>query len=223
MREVFDNSGQDCGINNESQDGYFSEIPGWETEIESNEIIRYSLIDHVNKTVSLEELFSRFYYIDFEETYSPSGWTHKSCCPFPDHDDDTPSFGYNPRENRFFCFGCSRGGKAVQFVSLMDKITLADAANKIINLLDIKYKNIEVCNNGTKEVDELLLSTSNRIRNFIKLNNGSLKFAEDLMWVIDIYLHKHVPRSTIDLSNLKARVNIILKKIESYEQNANNR
>jgi hypothetical protein len=225
MREIFDSSRSDCGSGYEDKVESSPEITGWETEIEYQVNDGYHIIDYINKNISLDDLFSKFYYMNFEETYSPSGWTHKSCCPFPDHQDDTPSFGFNPNENRFFCFGCSRGGKAVQFVSWMDKITLLEAANKITALLEIKDPIIEKGNKNSKEIDNLLLSLSNKFRSFIKNNKDkrSIKFAEDLVWGVDIYLHKHVPRSTLDLANLRARVNIILKKLDSYEQKFNNR
>ncbi len=31
-------------------------------------------------------------------------------CPFPDHEDKTPSFIVTPQENLWNCFGCGRGG-----------------------------------------------------------------------------------------------------------------
>lgn len=34
-------------------------------------------------------------------------------CPFPDHNDSTPSFSYNLDKQLFNCFGCSRGGDVI--------------------------------------------------------------------------------------------------------------
>nr|WP_319393642.1 CHC2 zinc finger domain-containing protein [uncultured Desulfobacter sp.] len=36
-------------------------------------------------------------------------------CPFPDHEDKTPSFVVTPRENLWNCFGCGRGGDIFEF------------------------------------------------------------------------------------------------------------
>ena len=36
-------------------------------------------------------------------------------CPFPDHEDKTPSFTVTPRENLWRCFGCGRGGDIFEF------------------------------------------------------------------------------------------------------------
>jgi DNA primase len=39
-------------------------------------------------------------------------------CPF--HDERTPSFGINPAEKLFYCFGCGEGGDAFKFVQLTE-------------------------------------------------------------------------------------------------------
>ena len=36
-------------------------------------------------------------------------------CPFPDHQDRTPSFRVNPAKGVWHCFGCRRGGSVVDF------------------------------------------------------------------------------------------------------------
>ncbi|MEA2252900.1 MAG: primase [Solirubrobacteraceae bacterium] len=41
-------------------------------------------------------------------------------CPF--HDERTPSFGINPAEKVFYCFGCSEGGDAFKFVQLTEGV-----------------------------------------------------------------------------------------------------
>lgn len=90
-----------------------------------------SLISLVNDKVSLATLFNR-YKIALEDQESSTGWAFKSYCPLPDHDDSSPSFGYNPLENCWNCFGCKRGGGPAQFVHFMERISLEDAANKLL-------------------------------------------------------------------------------------------
>lgn len=36
-------------------------------------------------------------------------------CPFPDHEDNTPSFRVHPDKQVFYCFGCHRGGDLFAF------------------------------------------------------------------------------------------------------------
>lgn len=43
-------------------------------------------------------------------------------CPFPDHQDATPSFSIYPLTHSYFCFGCRKSGKASWFKREMDRI-----------------------------------------------------------------------------------------------------
>lgn len=43
-----------------------------------------------------------------------SGSNYKACCPF--HGEKTPSFNVNPSRGLWKCFGCNRGGDAVEFL-----------------------------------------------------------------------------------------------------------
>lgn len=45
----------------------------------------------------------------------PSGrGRFKACCPFPDHDDKTPSFSIDTTKGLAWCFGCQRGGDIIK-------------------------------------------------------------------------------------------------------------
>jgi DNA primase len=46
-------------------------------------------------------------------------------CPF--HDERTPSFGINPAEKLYYCFGCGEGGDAFKFVQLTEGVGFAGA------------------------------------------------------------------------------------------------
>ncbi len=49
-------------------------------------------------------------------TFSPAGRNELRCrCPFPDHDDGSPSFFVNIEKNVFHCFGCGRSGDLFVF------------------------------------------------------------------------------------------------------------
>lgn len=45
----------------------------------------------------------------FADLKSVGGGKSICCCPFPDHDDSSPSFHLYPN-NSAYCFGCNRGG-----------------------------------------------------------------------------------------------------------------
>src|ERR671931_211186 len=45
---------------------------------------------------------------------------YEGLCPF--HDERTPSFGINPAEKLYYCFGCGEGGDAFKFVQLTEGV-----------------------------------------------------------------------------------------------------
>ena len=51
-------------------------------------------------------------------------------CPFPDHEDNTPSFIVTPSENLWNCFGCNRGGDIFKFDELYFKLDFIQSVNK---------------------------------------------------------------------------------------------
>src|SRR5215216_481503 len=62
-----------------------------------------SIFETLRERVVLRELAERYTEL------KGSGDKLRGRCPFPDHQDDTPSFYVYPDE-RFYCFGCSRHG-----------------------------------------------------------------------------------------------------------------
>lgn len=63
------------------------------------------------------------------------GTAYKSLCPFPDHDENTPSFVVTPSKNICKCFGCDSGGNAISFVAEIEGVTYS----KAIQILKDKY------------------------------------------------------------------------------------
>lgn len=54
-------------------------------------------------------------------------------CPFPDHNDSTPSMKIYKNTNSFFCQWCRRWGTQVDFIMHMNKCSLPEAIKKFIN------------------------------------------------------------------------------------------
>lgn len=53
------------------------------------------------------------------------GASYMGCCPF--HNEKTPSFSVNPAKGFYYCFGCHKGGNAVNFVMELEKLSFPDA------------------------------------------------------------------------------------------------
>lgn len=61
-----------------------------------------------------------------------NGKGYKGICPF--HEDKTPSLSVNPETNLWNCFGCNKGGDAITFVELIDKVDFKTAVNQLSSL-----------------------------------------------------------------------------------------
>jgi DNA primase len=55
----------------------------------------------------------------------PAGTRLKGLCPF--HQEKTPSFSVDPRNNLFYCFGCQTGGDLFKFVMLYERVGFPEA------------------------------------------------------------------------------------------------
>lgn len=56
-------------------------------------------------------------------------------CPL--HDDKTPSFSVNTRENLFYCFSCGRGGGIIQYLMKYEGLSIDEAVQKVCRLAQI--------------------------------------------------------------------------------------
>lgn len=64
---------------------------------------------------------------------------HVGCCPNPNHQDDTPSFSYDPKLYRYKCFGCGHTVDLVDAIMQTDRCTFLEACEKTFELADITY------------------------------------------------------------------------------------
>ncbi|CAB4197048.1 Zinc finger, CHC2-type [uncultured Caudovirales phage] len=106
-------------------------------------------------------------------------------CPFKSHKngrESTASFKYYDETNSFFCHGCSIGGNATRFVSVMDDTSIVVAADKIIKLFsdNIDNNSCFLIENNYSERLEILLDLSDAVRDFQStfLDDKSREFIE---------------------------------------------
>lgn len=163
------------------------------------------------------------YNIDFEQRHSPAGWTHSACCPFPDHNDRTPSFSFNSKENIFNCFGCGSRGGSVEFVSRMSGRQPLDVAKEFLRHMNQDEMSlIETIDDGeTTRSDELLLTFSKEVHGFNKLhrnNTKAQKYVDKLTWVVDCYLEKHALDGSIDNDELEHITSRLIEYLSIFER-----
>lgn len=78
-------------------------------------------------------------------------------CPFPDHDDRTPSFMVDPERQSFICFGCNRKGDVIEFVRQLHGLSFPDA----LKFLGIKPGKPAKFDRGD-EIEQQLVSSFRR-------------------------------------------------------------
>jgi DNA primase len=62
-------------------------------------------------------------------------------CPF--HDERTPSFGINPAEKLYYCFGCGEGGDAFKFVQLTEGVGFAGSLEYLADRYGVALEVVE--------------------------------------------------------------------------------
>jgi DNA primase len=82
-------------------------------------MITRSTIDKIFAVSRIEEVVGD--YVQLKRSGSGMG----GLCPF--HNEKTPSFKVNPSLGIYKCFGCSRGGNAVDFIMEMEKMSYPEA------------------------------------------------------------------------------------------------
>lgn len=202
-----------------SEERHFEPSSGWDEDIKNDDHqnLGQKLIEVANNKLSLDRVFEK-YHIILQPNNSSSGWSYSCSCPFPDHNDKRPSFGYNPTSGIFNCFGCHRGGKAVEFIAYMENRRRVDVARDIIG----KYSNDEVLLHNSKfdfeRLRELLFGFADTIRAFKDHHKTpeATKYAKAVAWNLDVYLRKNAPLNTIVLDDLDARIARLRSQLEAY-------
>jgi len=82
-----------------------------------------SIVDQI-LSLNIEDVISK-YGVELKR----KGQNFSACCPL--HNEKTPSFIVSPQKNIFKCFGCGKGGNAINFVREYKNLDFWDACNEI--------------------------------------------------------------------------------------------
>lgn len=93
-------------------------------------MIKKEDIDKIFETVRIEEVVAD--YVSLKKR----GVNLIGCCPF--HNEKTPSFYVSPVKGIYKCFGCGKGGHAVNFIMEHDKLTYPDALRYLAKKYNIQ-------------------------------------------------------------------------------------
>jgi len=78
-----------------------------------------AFLDELRSRISLEEVVSE--YVPLKQ----KGRRFWGCCPF--HNEKTPSFSVDSESQLYYCFGCHKGGTAINFVMEMERMDFQEA------------------------------------------------------------------------------------------------
>lgn len=121
------------------------------------------LIDDMLQAVDLVDLVENEW--GFLMDPQPNGW-YQTNCPIPTHRDNSPSFGVNPEERRFKCFGCGEGGDAITLIRKVEGLSFRDAVIRLSLLSGIP---LDVEGDGG-DVYRALRDIKNNAREFLDLH-----------------------------------------------------
>lgn len=100
-----------------------------------------------------------------------SGSRFKGNCPF--HDEKTPSFVVTPNLGIYKCFGCQKGGNAIQFIMDIENLTFSESARNLAKRYGI---DLVETHSGNRD-EELELQREKE--SLQALNEFTLKFFQD--------------------------------------------
>lgn len=87
----------------------------------------------------IDEVKSRLNIIDVigsRVTLKKAGRNFKGLCPF--HNEKTPSFMVSPERQTWHCFGCGKGGSAIDFVMETEHLTFVEALEDLAQKAGVK-------------------------------------------------------------------------------------
>lgn len=175
----------------------------------------YSQAREFNNFISLKEILKDL-NVYLQET-TQSGWSNKGRCPFPDHNDDSPSFYVNFDINKFNCFGCNKKGGPVQFISILENKSISEVieqlsqSNYYINKSIIKTSLNNKKSFITDDDFNNLLSYADLNYSFLKENNfsdESFQIVYNLNHLSEFYI-RNCLSSNSSLEDLEQRLDLI--------------
>ena len=107
----------------------------------------------------LDELIARTDIVDLVGEYvrlTKKGRNYWGLCPF--HSEKTPSFSVSPDKQIFKCFGCGKGGGAINFIMELDSLPFRDAVGVLAKRVNLEVPDTGGFSAGMKERREKRLT-----------------------------------------------------------------
>ncbi|EAI5364114.1 DNA primase [Campylobacter jejuni] len=126
---------------------------------------------------SIENLSQRLNIVDIIENYievKKQGSSFVCICPF--HADKNPSMHINPTKGFYHCFACKAGGDAFKFVMDYEKLSFADAVEKVASLSNFTLSYTKEKQENKKELKSILPSLNAYFKDNLKHHKEILTY-----------------------------------------------
>lgn len=126
---------------------------------------------------SIENLSQRLNIVDIIENYievKKQGSSFVCTCPF--HADKNPSMHINPTKGFYHCFACKAGGDAFKFVMDYEKLSFADAVEKVASLSNFTLSYTKEKQENKKELKSILPSLNAYFKDNLKHHKEVLTY-----------------------------------------------
>ncbi|HEC1889356.1 TPA: DNA primase [Campylobacter jejuni] len=126
---------------------------------------------------SIENLSQRLNIVDIIENYievKKQGSSFVCICPF--HADKNPSMHINPTKGFYHCFACKVGGDAFKFVMDYEKLSFADAVEKVASLSNFTLSYTKEKQENKKELRSILPSLNAYFKDNLKHHKEVLTY-----------------------------------------------
>ncbi|EAL6189865.1 DNA primase [Campylobacter jejuni] len=126
---------------------------------------------------SIENLSQRLNIVDIIENYievKKQGSSFVCICPF--HADKNPSMHINPTKGFYHCFACKAGGDAFKFVMDYEKLSFADAVEKVSSLSNFTLSYTKEKQENKKELKSILPSLNAYFKDNLKHHKEVLTY-----------------------------------------------
>ncbi|ENV8235383.1 DNA primase [Campylobacter jejuni] len=126
---------------------------------------------------SIENLSQRLNIVDIIENYievKKQGSSFVCICPF--HADKNPSMHINPTKGFYHCFACKAGGDVFKFVMDYEKLSFADAVEKVASLSNFTLSYTKEKQENKKELKSILPSLNAYFKDNLKHHKEVLTY-----------------------------------------------
>ncbi len=93
-----------------------------------------SQVSEIESKIDIVELVSKYIKI------KKAGANYKSVCPFPGHNEKTPSFVVSPSKQLAYCFGCHKWGWPLKFIMDIENYEFREALEVLWNQAGVSVK-----------------------------------------------------------------------------------